>query len=233
VARRSVPSRLGRENGTGLARPLPTRSLRCWWALAAGDALGFGVRELGDLDDDDEKRLVSALEGIAEVPLGTERGQASFEAVTRPGRRNRELRLDDTPDAGGRLRVIFETPAWLEQRKKLVEDLTFSLLFRAIYRRLTMVGALYGELGEGHETEFARLDALATDVKTVDAKLRPLRWERLSEERGERHGMCGLMGFAVFEGKVGTFLPVMRMAEMAHVGKGTGFGLGRVRVVVE
>jgi hypothetical protein len=202
-------------------------------ALAEGETLGFGVRVLGRLDDDEEKRLVGAIEGIADLPLGTERGRVAFDTVTRRGQRNREVRLDDAPDAEGRLRVIFETPAWLEQRKKLAQELTFPLLFRTIYRRLTVVGALYGELGADHEDAFARLDALAAEVKTVGAQLRPLRWERLSEESGERHGMLGLTGWAAFEGPVGRFLPVLRMAEVVHVGKGTSFGLGRVQVVVE
>ena len=128
------------------------------------------------------------------------------------------------------MKVTFDTTTWIEHDGKLVKDLTFSGLFRAISRRLTTVCALYGELGADQEEAFARLDALADEVKTVDANLRPLRWERLSEERGVRHLMCGLMGWAVFEGEVGELLPMLAMAEVAHVGKSTSFGLGRVRV---
>lgn len=64
----------------------------------------------------------------------------------------------------------------------------------------------------------------------MESTLRPLRWERLSEERGARHLMCGLVGDAVFEGQVGELLPMLAMAEVAHLGKSTSFGLGRVHV---
>lgn len=201
--------------------------------FATGDTVGFGVRVLGALDDETEKRLVGALEGIAEVPLGTERGQVVFASVTRRGARNRSVQDARAPSGERRLRVTFETPAWIEHQGKLVEALTFSTLYRAICRRLTTVCALYGELGADHEEAFARLDALAGNVKTAGAGLRPLRWERLSAERGARHPMCGLSGWAAFEGELGELLPVLAMAEVAHVGKATSFGLGRMRVEVD
>jgi len=200
-------------------------------ALAAEEKVGFGVRVLGDLDDDDERRLVGALARLADLPLGTEAGRVKLAEVTRSGQRNREILLDAAPAAEGRVRVTFETPAWLEQRNKLVRDPAFPLLFRAIYRRLTVIGALYGQLGADHDATFARLDALAAGVKTVESALRPMRWERLSEERGERHEMRGLLGWAELEGDVGSFLPVLRLAEVVHVGKATSFGLGRVRAL--
>jgi hypothetical protein len=201
--------------------------------LAAGGAVGFGVRVLGELDDDTEKRLVGALEGIAELPLGTDGGRVVFDSVTRRGPRNRPLPDVRAPSGARRVRVTFETPAWIEHQGKLVEELTFSRLYRAISRRLTTVCALYGDLGPDHDSAFARQDALASAVETVGVSLRRLRWERLSEERGERHPMRGLTGWAVFEGELGEVLPVLAMAEAAHVGKATAFGLGRLRVEVD
>ena len=67
----------------------------------------------------------------------------------------------------------------------------------------------------------------------MEANLRSLRWEQLSLERGDRHPMQGLVGWVAFEGEMGALLPVLRMAEVTHVGKATSFGLGRMRVEAE
>lgn len=202
-------------------------------ALAKGDSLSFGARVLGPLDDEAERRLLGALEAIAELPIGTDGGRVELDALTRQGRRNREVgwQAEGAAEQGSmRVRVTFETPAWIEHEKRVVAEVPFRVLFRALYRRVSVLGALYGELGEGHEGAFARLDALASGVRGVGSALRLLRWERLSEERGARHWMRGVTGAAVFEGVLGELMGVLGLGEVVHVGKSTGFGLGRLRV---
>ena len=72
--------------------------------LAQGEAMGFGVRVLGEFDDDTEKRLVGALEGIAELPLSAEEGRVEFTSVTRRGHRNRPVRAEGQAPIEGDLR---------------------------------------------------------------------------------------------------------------------------------
>lgn len=202
-------------------------------ALDAGASLHLGYRVLGEIDDETEGKILSALEAIADLPIGTDAGRVTLAGVARQGRRNREITTtapEVTEPGTLRARITFETPAWIEHDKRLVERLTFPVLFRALYRRLTVLSALYGRLDDDQEAQFARLDARASQVRCVESSLHPLRWERLSEERGERHGMRGLLGSATFEGDLGELLPVLTMGEAAHVGKSTGFGLGRMRV---
>jgi len=204
--------------------------------LAKNDRMTFGVRVLGELDDATDKCLMSALEGMETFPLGAEKGQVKLESTTRHRTRTWPDGAEGAPTAGSRVRVTFTTPAWIEHDGRLVKDLTFSRLFRAISRRVTTVGALYGELGADQpdqEETFVRLDALAGEVKTVETRLVRLQWVRHSEESGARHPMHGFTGYAVFEGEVGELWPSLNMAEVAHVGKSTSFGLGRVRVDVE
>jgi len=40
----------------------------------------------------------------------------------------------------------------------------------------------------------------------------------------------GLVGHAVYEGDLARFMPVLRLAELLHVGKHATFGQGRVEV---
>ena len=128
-----------------------------------------------------------------------------------------------------RLTVAFDTPAWLVHDKRLALDLDFLHLFRATWRRLSVLSALYGEPTAGDDDAFRRLDALAAEVTTVERHLRPLRWERRSDESGQRHRMEGIVGTISFAGPVGAFRSVIAGAELAHLGKSTSFGLGRVR----
>lgn len=108
----------------------------------------------------------------------------------------------------------------------------FRSFFRAIYRRLTVLCALYGEL-DGSDDEFARFDALAGGISAVKQDVAPMHWTRRSWAREREHPMHGLLGQVVFEGKeLGAFMPVLRLAEKTHIGKATSHGLGRIRVEV-
>jgi CRISPR/Cas system endoribonuclease Cas6 (RAMP superfamily) len=42
--------------------------------------------------------------------------------------------------------------------------------------------------------------------------------------------MGGVVGEAVYEGDLGPFAPLLALGEVLHVGKGTGFGLGRYEI---
>jgi hypothetical protein len=44
--------------------------------------------------------------------------------------------------------------------------------------------------------------------------------------------MRGLVGSILVEGPLGPLLPVLRAAEIVHVGKGVSHGLGRITVEV-
>lgn len=162
--------------------------------LSPGDALSFGVRALGALNDDDERRLTSALSGIDDLPFGAAGGAVESTGVTRHGHRNRDViaAVTSDPDADpASVLVRFETPAWLDHHRKLVDTLTFPVLFRALYRRLTVLCALHGELDERDDDAFDALDALAAGVAIKASTVELRAWERYSQERAERHPMRG------------------------------------------
>lgn len=189
------------------------------------DSFRLGLRLLGQPHEGDGARLTAALKALAGADLGGKHGLVKNESVTESPTTERPA-LSHTR----RVEIVFETPAWLGHDGRLMEDLEFRYFFRAIYRRLTTLCALYGELGADHQDEFARLDALAPNVRTLEKRLEPHRWKRLSKERDERHPMHGLLGSVTFEGDLAPFMPALRLAEVTHVGKATSFGLGRISV---
>ena len=197
--------------------------------LEPGDEVAFGLRCLGNLPTADADVLLSALERLDERALADEGGRVRFVSAGFAGHRGRVLEIGESPPRAGRATITFETPAWLAHDKHLALDLDFPNFFRAAWRRLSVLAELYGEHSTSDDETFRRLDAIAAGVATISRDLRPLRWERRSDESGKRHKMEGLAGAITFAGPVGAFGSVLAAAEQVHVGKSTSFGLGRIR----
>lgn len=196
--------------------------------LKIGDAMAVELRLIGTGRDADIGAVERALGAISELPIGQEEGRMTLEAITR--RVPRDHVIEAGPAGNGRVTVRFETPVRMKRGGRPVEDIDFPMLFAQVWRRLTMLCALYGELGPEDDETFQRLREEAADVRAGEGRLRVLRWKHLSAASGERKPMSGLLGHVVFEGGVEPFLPALRAAEAVHVGGGTSFGLGRVRV---
>lgn len=202
--------------------------------LRAGEAFELGVRVLGPLDPAERERLVQALAGLAELPWGRDHGRLATDCVTH---RPTPAPSEPPPTAPRHATLTLQTPAWLEQRvtangkakTELLRTPDFRTLFRHLHRRVTILCALYGQLPPDDKAHFAQLDARCDEV-TLHASLTPLRWERHSLERDERHPMKGLLGRITLHGELAPFVPTLRLAELGHVGKATSHGLGRIRL---
>lgn len=49
---------------------------------------------------------------------------------------------------------------------------------------------------------------------------------------GRGGGGSGLLGSLALHGNLAPFVPLLRLAELAHVGKATSHGLGRIHVAL-
>lgn len=56
-------------------------------------------------------------------------------------------------------------------------------------------------------------------------------WERYSSRQRATMTLGGLAGTITYEGPIGRSLPLLRLGEVTHAGKGTSFGLGQYRIV--
>ncbi len=209
--------------------------------LAAGGTMSFGLRIFGGATGSDVGTLEKALAQIAKMPIGSDEGRVELRAVTRysprevwnPPGANGPAAPRGAERGGSRATVRFETPVRVKRGGEIAADIDFATLFSQVWRRLTMLSALYGEYGEADDATFQQLRAAAATVKIAEKRLVPLKWEHLSTETGERKPMRGLIGHVVFEGEnLGEVLPALAAGEAVHVGGGTSFGLGRMRVEV-
>jgi len=125
------------------------------------------------------------------------------------------------------------TPLRIKYGERFVSGgMEFHMIIRSMLRRVSAIHEFH-EGGDSSICDFKGLIGQAETVKAVRRDLRWRDWKRYSNRQDELLKMGGLVGSASFEGEIGPFMPLLRAAEALHAGKGTVFGLGRVRVIDE
>jgi hypothetical protein len=184
------------------ARRIPFRLLRFWALLETGQP--HLVFEDGDEEITPVDRTSSLLEG-------------SF--PTYP---------NAFPMPFNRLSLEFLTPCRLKMDGQLVPDLSFQILMRTLFRRLSALEHYYGT-----DSLNLRYDSwldLAGQVKTLSSDLRWHDWQRYSNRQRTKMSLGGFIGSVTFEGPIKPFLPFLRAGEVTHLGKNAGFGLGQYKI---
>ena len=192
--------------------------------------------------------LIYAFEEMGQRGLGAGRGQAALLRVialgpepsddrciyqTRTGQLESDypicVGLPDTATVGSRLRLRLHTPLRLKAEGRYVRQLDFSLLVRALLRRTSDLARFH--CGAELDLDYRQWVEQAAGVSTVTTTLRWHDWERYSQRQERKMKLGGLVGEVEFAGDWQPFLPLLRLGAVLHVGKGTGFGLGRYEVL--
>ena len=135
----------------------------------------------------------------------------------------------DASQAGSDLTIAFESPAQIIVGGRVPRDLSFETLIRTLLRRVTSLCAFHGT--GPVDADFAALLRSAETVRTVHHDLQRISRTRYSGRQKRRTPQRGLIGQVRYAGDaIADFLPLLRLGERVHVGKGTGFGLGRYRL---
>jgi hypothetical protein len=134
----------------------------------------------------------------------------------------------DSP-AAERITLRFATPLRLKVRDRLAgrpgfRDLVFNALRRVLDLAHTHVPGAAVEWG------FRTFLEQSSAVRVVTEDLRWHDWERWSNRQRTAMKLGGVLGTVVLEGDLSPFVPLLRTAEVVHVGKGATFGLGKVFV---
>jgi CRISPR-associated endoribonuclease Cas6 len=125
----------------------------------------------------------------------------------------------------------FLTPTRLRYVGHLTDKPEFHVLVRNLLRRLSALAFYHCDFVL--ELDHRELIRQAQRVALREAELRWVDWERYSARQDARMTLGGFMGTVTFEGNLAPWLPLLRLGEVLHVGKGSGFGLGKYRMIDE
>ena len=118
-----------------------------------------------------------------------------------------------TPD-GVRLRLV--TPLRLLSGGKPVRELTFSLLVRALIRRITALAYYYGYYEM--DMDFKWLAERSREISCMDGDF---FWQ------GDTGKYAGILGSGTFSGVLNEFHPFLLLGEYLQCGKGAAYGYGQ------
>jgi len=127
------------------------------------------------------------------------------------------------------LNLSFITPTRLMYDSHFVFDLEFHILIRQLLRRVSLLGYFHCGVDPA-EIDFQGIIRKAEDVQVKKRAFRWYDWERYSARQDTRMKMGGFVGDVTFEGDIAPFMPLIKAGEVLHVGKGTGFGLGKYEI---
>lgn len=127
-----------------------------------------------------------------------------------------------------RLTIDFLTMTRIKYEEAYTDKIEFHILIRSLLRRLSSLA--YFHHGEELKLDFTGLIARAAQVKLVEDRTRWVDWERFSSRQDSKVNMGGVVGRAVYEGELMEFIPLLRLGELVHVGKGAVFGMGKCRM---
>jgi hypothetical protein len=112
---------------------------------------------------------------------------------------------------------------------RLAGTLDFRTLAFAMLRR-TLELAHFHVPGAGIDWTFRPLLDRAAAVRLTASRLAWHDWDRCSNRQQTKVTLGGLIGTLELAGDLAPFAPLLRTAEILHVGKGATFGLGRIAV---
>ncbi len=129
-----------------------------------------------------------------------------------------------------KLKII--TPVRIKHERKYISSLTFPLLIKALITRMCFLSYYHCD-GENGLTCYKRLFEESQQIIIKKQNTRWWDWERYSSRQNTRMKLGGVIGEIEYEGKIKNFLPLLKAGEILHVGKNTGFGLGKYDLVIE
>ena len=132
------------------------------------------------------------------------------------------------------LTLNFVTPARLKYQEHFIKNLEFHILIRNLLRRISLLS--YFHCDKELQIDFKALIEKAKSVKRTSNNLSWYDWQRYSARQNTKMLLGGFIGKVTFafDGiEPEQFLPLILLGKYIHVGKGTGFGLGKYEISKE
>ena len=108
-------------------------------------------------------------------------------------------------------------------------DFNFRMLTFKMLRRISELAYFYAP-DQTICWDFNELLRLAGSVQITDKQLQWIESERYSRRQKTSITMGGFSGHLTLQGDLQPFNELLRMSEIFHVGKGSVFGLGKIKI---
>lgn len=129
-----------------------------------------------------------------------------------------------------RISLNFITPTRIISEEKITKEPNFNLLIRQLIRRISLISYFHCSI-DTTKWDFKNIIEKAKDIETIKSQIQWFDWERYSNRQKRKMNMGGFKGTITFEGKISQFIPLLKIGEIIHIGKGTTFGLGKYEIV--
>ncbi|SFM73895.1 CRISPR system precrRNA processing endoribonuclease RAMP protein Cas6 [Thermodesulforhabdus norvegica] len=137
----------------------------------------------------------------------------------------KSLKINDRSPSN-RFSIHFVTPLRLRYRQKLVDKPDFHIIIGNLLQRVHLLCRIHGDAPDAYP-EVEEMLTMARDVTIVDMRARWYDWQRYSHRQRQKMRLGGIIGSVTYEGDPTPFEPYLTAGSVLHIGKNTGFGLGR------
>lgn len=121
--------------------------------------------------------------------------------------------------------IDFETPVRIVSGRKLFECLTFPMLVQFLSRRMALLAKAYGDGGPDWKED--ELLLMAEDIQVVEEHWQDVNFSRYSvNQKQNRLELPSRIGWVMYEGNLGPFVPLLEAGKYFHVGKNATIGFG-------
>jgi hypothetical protein len=138
------------------------------------------------------------------------------------------LSLEPEPQPVHRAEIRFLTPTELKGSGQVLRIPEFSVLFARCRDRVHTLRQIYGR--GPLSVDFAGMGERARQIKLTRSNVQWETQERRSGKTGQTHPLAGFKGSAEYEGDLTEFLPYLRVASWAGVGRQTTWGKGHIEI---
>jgi hypothetical protein len=137
----------------------------------------------------------------------------------------------DSPQRGNDLTLHFQSATRLKHDGQYVHDApAFHIVIRTLLRRLSSLS--YFHANQRWDLDYRGWIEQAEKVTISESDAHWCEWGRYSTRQKRHMNLGGIVGRTRYQGEISGFLPLLRLGELIHVGKGTVFGNGRYQVEI-
>ena len=145
------------------------------------------------------------------------------------------LGIESTPveiplaaEAASFVDVEFLTPMEIKWKDTVIRQPDFPALISRLRDRIASITSFYD--GKALAWDFKQMAERAETVRMTSCEVRPVDSRRRSSRTGQTHGLGGFIGHARYEGDLGEYIPLLRVAEWIGIGRHTSWGNGAIRI---